>query len=71
MVAVYQIKIPFSFCSLDGDEERLQIPQSSASTYFSEDTPGNWILNLPQDPNLLKTHRWPIGFVTNGFVRGR
>ncbi|CAM8904449.1 unnamed protein product [Rhodiola kirilowii] len=56
--------------SLDGEQERLHIPQSSVSSYFMEQSPGHWELQIPDDPTLLQTHRWPIGFVTSGFVRG-
>uniref|UniRef100_A0A7N0UN87 Uncharacterized protein n=1 Tax=Kalanchoe fedtschenkoi TaxID=63787 RepID=A0A7N0UN87_KALFE len=31
---------------------------------------GHWALQIPEDPDLLRTHRWPVGFVTTGFVRG-
>ncbi|KAJ0245541.1 POPLD domain-containing protein [Hirschfeldia incana] len=58
-----------SGCS-EGDEERVTIPQSSVSCYFQEQPSGTWELNVPEDPHTKQFHRWPIGFVTTGFVRG-
>ncbi|GAV83063.1 POP1 domain-containing protein/POPLD domain-containing protein [Cephalotus follicularis] len=48
----------------------FQIPQSSVRSYFKEQSSGKWELQIPEDPALRKSHRWPIGFVTTGFVRG-
>ncbi|KAL0725809.1 hypothetical protein Bca4012_040408 [Brassica carinata] len=59
----------FHSCS-EGEEGRLTIPQSSVSCYFQEQPSGTWELNVPEDPHTKQSHRWPIGFVTTGFVRG-
>ncbi|KAL3652749.1 hypothetical protein CASFOL_002430 [Castilleja foliolosa] len=53
--------------SLDSDEQGLQIPQSSLNSYFTQLPSGKWQLQIPEDQSF---HRWPIGFVTTGFVRG-
>ncbi|KAJ4904511.1 ribonuclease Ps [Raphanus sativus] len=58
-----------SGCS-EGEEERVTIPQSSVSCYFQEQPSGTWELNVPEDTHTKQSHRWPIGFVTTGFVRG-
>ncbi|KAJ8620503.1 hypothetical protein MRB53_029032 [Persea americana] len=29
-----------------------------------------WKLQIPEDPANRQSFRWPIGFVTSGFVRG-
>ncbi|KAF8119111.1 hypothetical protein N665_0001s0160 [Sinapis alba] len=58
-----------SGCS-EGEEGRVTIPQSSVSCYFQEQPSGTWELNVPEDTHTKKSHRWPIGFVTTGFVRG-
>lgn len=47
------------------------MPQSSVRSYFKELSSGNWELQIPEDPASRASHRWPIGFVTTGFVRGR
>lgn len=52
-------------------DEGLQIPQSAVSSYFKEQSSGKWELHIPRDNTALESHRWPIGFVTTGFVRGR
>ncbi|XP_058085178.1 ribonucleases P/MRP protein subunit POP1-like isoform X3 [Magnolia sinica] len=31
---------------------------------------GKWELQIPEDPVARQSHRWPIGFVKTGFVRG-
>ncbi|KAJ4847667.1 hypothetical protein Tsubulata_046920 [Turnera subulata] len=51
-------------------EDGLQIPESSVRSYFKEQHPSKWELQIPQDPAAMESHRWPIGFVTTGFVRG-
>ncbi|GER27195.1 ribonucleases P/MRP protein subunit POP1-like [Striga asiatica] len=52
----------------ESDYQSLQIPQSSLRSYFMHLPSGEWELQIPEDQSL---HRWPIGFVTTGFVRGR
>ncbi|CAK7348447.1 unnamed protein product [Dovyalis caffra] len=54
----------------ENNEGGLQIAQSSAGLYFKEESSGKWELQIPQDPVVRESHRWPIGFVTTGFVRG-
>nr|AAY82263.1 hypothetical protein At2g47290 [Arabidopsis thaliana] len=58
-----------SSCS-EGEDGRVTIPQSSVSSYFQEQPCGTWELNVPEDTLTEQSHRWPIGFVTTGFVRG-
>ncbi|CAH2079236.1 unnamed protein product [Thlaspi arvense] len=58
-----------SGCS-EGEEGRVTIPQSCVSSYFQEQPSGTWELNVPEDTLTKQSHRWPIGFVTTGFVRG-
>ncbi|KAF8026258.1 hypothetical protein BT93_F2921 [Corymbia citriodora subsp. variegata] len=55
---------------LENNEISLQMPQSSAASYFKEVYPGEWEIQVPEDPIARESHRWPIGFVTTGFVRG-
>ncbi|KGN53376.1 ribonucleases P/MRP protein subunit POP1 isoform X1 [Cucumis sativus] len=55
------------------DEERaLQIPESAVKHYFKlkQQSPSMWELQLPEDDVAREYHRWPIGFVTTGFVHG-
>ncbi|KAJ6334374.1 hypothetical protein OIU78_011297 [Salix suchowensis] len=54
----------------ENNEGGLQISQSSVGSYFKEQSPSKWELWIPQDPVVRESHRWPIGFVTTGFVRG-
>ncbi|CAL1404604.1 unnamed protein product [Linum trigynum] len=49
---------------------KLQVPDSSVISYFQKHSSGDWDLQIPQDPAVMESHRWPIGFVTTGFVRG-
>ncbi|KAK9281384.1 hypothetical protein L1049_004284 [Liquidambar formosana] len=56
--------------SSGNNEEGFQIPQSCVSSYFKEQSSGNWEIQIPADPVARESHRWPIGFVTTGFVRG-
>ncbi|CAH8306635.1 unnamed protein product [Eruca vesicaria subsp. sativa] len=58
-----------SGCS-EGEEGGVTIPQSSVSSYFQEQPSGTWELNVPEDTHTNQSQRWPIGFVTTGFVRG-
>ncbi|XP_056174507.1 ribonucleases P/MRP protein subunit POP1-like isoform X1 [Syzygium oleosum] len=55
---------------LENNEIGLQMPQSAAASYFKEVRPGEWEIQVPEDPIARESHRWPIGFVTTGFVRG-
>ncbi|KAK4421658.1 hypothetical protein Salat_2116400 [Sesamum alatum] len=52
------------------DNQQLQIPQSSLKSYFLQLPSGKWELQIPEDPTRGETYRWPIGFITTGFVRG-
>ncbi|KAL9360301.1 hypothetical protein Peur_048424 [Populus x canadensis] len=54
----------------ENNEGGLQISQSSVGSYFKEQPSSKWELWIPQDPVVRESHRWPIGFVTAGFVRG-
>ncbi|KAM0951191.1 putative ribonuclease P [Dioscorea sansibarensis] len=55
----------------DDEKEGLQIPQCVLKSYFSQNVSGKWELHLPVDNTAWQTHRWPIGFITSGFVPGR
>ncbi|XP_030526778.1 ribonucleases P/MRP protein subunit POP1 isoform X2 [Rhodamnia argentea] len=55
---------------LENNKIGLQMPQSAAASYFKEVCPGEWEIQVPEDPIARESHRWPIGFVTTGFVRG-
>ncbi|KAK3170397.1 hypothetical protein Dsin_000175 [Dipteronia sinensis] len=46
------------------------MPRSSVRSYFKETASGKWELQIAEDPASKVSHRWPIGFVTTGFVRG-
>ncbi|KAM0858248.1 hypothetical protein ACQ4PT_047954 [Festuca glaucescens] len=48
----------------------VQIPQSHISSYFSSLDPGTNDLEHPKDDTTREALRWPIGFVTTGFVHG-
>ncbi|KAG7015159.1 Ribonucleases P/MRP protein subunit POP1 [Cucurbita argyrosperma subsp. argyrosperma] len=54
------------------DEKALQIPESAVRHYFKlrEQSPSMWELQLPENDAAGESHRWPIGFVTTGFVHG-
>ncbi|KAJ0976408.1 hypothetical protein J5N97_018373 [Dioscorea zingiberensis] len=56
--------------SSEEDKDTLQIPQCTMRSYFSQNVSGQWHLNLPVDNSTLQTFRWPIGFITSGFVPG-
>lgn len=58
-------------CRSENNEGELQISQSSVGSYFKEQFSGKWKLQIPQDPATRESHRWPVGFVTTGFTRGR
>ncbi|KAB1225562.1 Ribonucleases P/MRP protein subunit POP1 [Morella rubra] len=50
-------------------EGGLQMPQSAVKSYFKEQSSAKWELQIPEAV-AKESHRWPIGFVTTGFVRG-
>ncbi|KAG9449253.1 hypothetical protein H6P81_009218 [Aristolochia fimbriata] len=52
------------------EKTALQIPHSSVKSYFMQLPSGKWELQIPDNPAACQWHRWPIGFVTSGFVRG-
>ncbi|KAL2460020.1 ribonuclease Ps [Abeliophyllum distichum] len=52
------------------NNRELQIPQYSLKSYFLEIQLGEWDLQIPEDPAVQESYRWPIGFITTGFVRG-
>ncbi|XP_076903033.1 ribonucleases P/MRP protein subunit POP1-like [Bidens hawaiensis] len=52
------------------DKCELQVPQSSVSTYFVKRDSSKWEYQVPEDPAAVESNRWPIGFVTSGFVHG-
>ncbi|GLT66620.1 hypothetical protein SLA2020_389770 [Shorea laevis] len=52
------------------DDGGLQMPQSAVRSYFKEQSSARWELHIPEDAVVTESHRWPIGFVTTGFVRG-
>ncbi|KAJ0113232.1 hypothetical protein Patl1_00864 [Pistacia atlantica] len=56
--------------SFGSNEIGLQMPESSVRSYFKELSSGEWELQIREDPASRESHRWPIGFVTTGFVRG-
>ncbi|OMO82107.1 Ribonuclease P/MRP, subunit POP1 [Corchorus olitorius] len=51
-------------------EGGLEMPESAVGSYFKEQSSGKWELHEPKDPASEEYHRWPVGFVTTGFVRG-
>ncbi|XP_047310597.1 ribonucleases P/MRP protein subunit POP1 isoform X2 [Impatiens glandulifera] len=55
---------------LENREGEVQISQSLVSSYFVQKSCGKWEVQLAEDPEERKCHRWPIGFVTSGFVQG-
>lgn len=54
----------------DSDKFELHIPDSHLRSYFVQQPSGKWDLQEPSDPVGKESHRWPIGFVTTGFVHG-
>lgn len=54
----------------ENTEGSLQVHQSALASYFKEQSSGKWELQMPDDITDSGSHRWPIGFVTTGFVRG-
>lgn len=59
-----------SWTSSSGSLGGFEISQMAMLSYFKQQSFGQWVLEIPEDPVALKSHRWPIGFVTSGFVRG-
>ncbi|XP_071690398.1 ribonucleases P/MRP protein subunit POP1 [Rutidosis leptorrhynchoides] len=59
-------------CWLSGSNSKteIQVPQSSLAAYFVKQDSGDWEYQVPEDPEAMESNRWPIGFVTTGFVRG-
>ncbi|KAG8371259.1 hypothetical protein BUALT_Bualt13G0069000 [Buddleja alternifolia] len=55
----------------EGDDQKLELPQSSLGSYFKQTPSGKWEPQIPEDSALRESYRWPIGFITTGFVRGR
>ncbi|KAG8653279.1 hypothetical protein MANES_05G007428v8 [Manihot esculenta] len=53
----------------ENNETGFQIPTSVVRSYFKEQSSGKWELQIPENA-AEESHRWPIGFVTTGFVRG-
>ncbi|KAL4560819.1 hypothetical protein LXL04_032973 [Taraxacum kok-saghyz] len=49
------------------EKVELQVPQSLLATYFAKQDSGKWEYKVPSD---MESNRWPIGFVTSGFVPG-
>lgn len=56
--------------SSESNDQQFQIAQSSVVSYFMQLPSGKWELRMPEDQALSDSHRWTIGFVTTGFVRG-
>lgn len=59
-----------AWASRSEEHAPLQMPQSFIQSYFTRGTSGTWELHVPQDSSTLQWYRWPIGFITSGFVRG-
>lgn len=53
------------------DNEQLQLPECVLKSYFVRLPSGGWDVQVPEDSAMRQCFRWPIGFVTAGFVRGR
>ncbi|CAL9136103.1 unnamed protein product [Musa acuminata var. zebrina] len=67
---IKKILHPVSQSEGEEDLEELQVPQSFVRSCFTEQNSGKWELQDCEDSLALQTFRWPIGFVTTGFVRG-
>lgn len=50
--------------------DKLQIPQSVLKSYFMQHESGRWDVQLPHNCPNQESYRWPIGFITTGFIRG-
>jgi ribonuclease P/MRP protein subunit POP1 len=68
----------FHACNRSEEEEEeceekweLQLPQSHVSSYFSLLDHSTSNPELSKDDAAREALRWPIGFVTTGFVHGR
>ncbi|XP_074368379.1 ribonucleases P/MRP protein subunit POP1-like isoform X1 [Apium graveolens] len=61
--------LAFMTSRLDNKFE-LKIPDTLLRSYFVQQPTGKWDLQEPSDPAGKESHRWPIGFVTTGFVHG-
>lgn len=68
--APYLTDIKLWTSRLENNNVEFQVPQSSIASYFVQQSSGKWELQVPEDPKAMESHRWPIGFVTTGFVRG-
>ena len=53
------------------DAGKFQAPQSLPGSYFVQQPSGRWALQVPEEPVVRESFRWPIGFITTGFIRGR
>ncbi|XP_042401843.1 ribonucleases P/MRP protein subunit POP1-like isoform X1 [Zingiber officinale] len=52
------------------DDQELKVPQSFVQSCFIEQGSGKWEMLDPEECSTVPTFRWPIGFVTTGFVHG-
>nr|XP_027114112.1 uncharacterized protein LOC113732501 [Coffea arabica] len=52
------------------DAGKFQAPQSLPGSYFVQQPSGRWALQVPEEPVVRESFRWPIGFITTGFIRG-
>lgn len=61
----------FAFMTSRSDNKfELQIQDTLLRSYFVQPSSGKWDLQVPSDPVAKESHRWPIGFVTTGFIHG-
>ncbi|RWW86322.1 hypothetical protein BHE74_00004920 [Ensete ventricosum] len=58
-----------SILNVDSKDE-ASLAECQAAVVFPEQNSGKWELQDCEDSLALQTFRWPIGFVTTGFVRG-
>lgn len=68
--APYLSDLAFMTSRSDSNKFELQIPDTFLRSYFVQQPSGIWDLQEPCDPVGRESHRWPIGFVTTGFVHG-
>ncbi|KAG1326181.1 ribonucleases P/MRP protein subunit POP1 [Cocos nucifera] len=52
------------------EQEQPTVTQSFVRSCFTQQDSGKWKLQVPEDPSAQRSFRWPIGFVTSGFVYG-
>ncbi|XP_010914572.2 ribonucleases P/MRP protein subunit POP1 [Elaeis guineensis] len=52
------------------EQEQPTVTQSFVRSCFTQQDSGKWKLQVPEDPSAQQSFRWPIGFVTSGFVYG-